>query len=115
MNDDLPPDLPRLRILETWHTVQLGRIRIAITAAEQQEAQQQRDAANRAARQPAAPAWFVGRGHDAQRSPVQVHEGGCRMGGKHTKAATREQALRLLADGVEPCPHCRPDTALGLL
>ncbi|WP_327722746.1 DUF6233 domain-containing protein [Streptomyces sp. NBC_00490] len=23
--------------------------------------------------------------------------------------------MRALADGVDPCPHCRPDTDLGIL
>ncbi|MFF1298421.1 MULTISPECIES: DUF6233 domain-containing protein [unclassified Streptomyces] len=26
-----------------------------------------------------------------------------------------EQAVRALADGVDPCPHCWPDTDLGML
>ncbi|MGW6738081.1 DUF6233 domain-containing protein [Streptomyces sp. NPDC055013] len=28
---------------------------------------------------------------------------------------TREQTLRALADRVDPCPHCRPDTVLGFV
>ncbi|MEU9053763.1 DUF6233 domain-containing protein [Streptomyces sp. NPDC048384] len=27
----------------------------------------------------------------------------------------REQALRAPADRVDPCRHCRPDTALGFV
>jgi hypothetical protein len=37
------------------------------------------------------------------------------MAGKRSKGAAREQAVRALADGVGPCPHCRPDTDLGIL
>jgi hypothetical protein len=37
------------------------------------------------------------------------------MAGKRSKGVTREQALRALADRVDPCPHCRPDTALGFV
>ncbi|MGW2228266.1 DUF6233 domain-containing protein [Streptomyces formicae] len=28
---------------------------------------------------------------------------------------TREQARQALYEQVEACPHCRPDTALGVL
>ncbi|WP_374205388.1 DUF6233 domain-containing protein [Streptomyces sp. SP2-10] len=28
-------------------------------------------------------------------------------------AASTRTALRTLAEGVPPCPHCRPDQALG--
>ncbi|WP_327722800.1 DUF6233 domain-containing protein (plasmid) [Streptomyces sp. NBC_00490] len=31
------------------------------------------------------------------------------------KGTAREQAVRALTDGVDPCPHCRPDTDLGIL
>ncbi|MBZ9642323.1 DUF6233 domain-containing protein [Streptomyces sp. PSKA30] len=29
--------------------------------------------------------------------------------------ATRQEAMRALADSVPACTHCRPDTALGIL
>lgn len=34
MDDDLPPDLPRLRILETWPVLSLGRVREQIAVLE---------------------------------------------------------------------------------
>ncbi|MGW0536242.1 DUF6233 domain-containing protein [Streptomyces sp. NPDC003032] len=37
------------------------------------------------------------------------------MAGARSKGVGRGQALRALADRVGPCPHCRPDTALGML
>jgi hypothetical protein len=37
------------------------------------------------------------------------------MAGKRSKGAARDQALRAITEGVTPCPHCRPDTELGLL
>ncbi len=41
MDDGLPPDLPRLRTLETWAAHYLTRIRTRIAAVERQQAQQQ--------------------------------------------------------------------------
>ena len=49
---DLPPDLLRLRALETWHAMWLDRIRAAIAQAEAVEAQAARDAARAASTQP---------------------------------------------------------------
>ncbi|MFJ9830825.1 DUF6233 domain-containing protein [Streptomyces sp. NPDC101169] len=46
-----------------------------------------------------------------------VHVGGCwaaRKSGR-CRPATREQAVDALRQQVPACPHCRPDTALGLL
>jgi hypothetical protein len=37
------------------------------------------------------------------------------MAGKRSKGVQRDQALRALADGVDACPHCRPDSELGYL
>ncbi|MCX4547188.1 DUF6233 domain-containing protein [Streptomyces sp. NBC_01565] len=43
---------------------------------------------------------------------LRVHQGDCTMApGKPTGV---EQVRRLLADGVEPCPYCNPDNALGI-
>ncbi|MER8002956.1 DUF6233 domain-containing protein [Streptomyces sp. NPDC095613] len=112
---DLPPDLPRLRTLETWHATWLRRIREAIAAVEEREAEARRAAVERELRRPPVPEWIVSRGIDARREPVQVHQGGCHMAGKHIKPITRDEALHLLAAGVEACSHCRPDTELGVL
>ncbi|MFF3652731.1 DUF6233 domain-containing protein [Streptomyces sp. NPDC002181] len=49
------------------------------------------------------------------RLPVRVHAGGCWDSSKRCVPATAEQARRLLAEGVSACPHCRPDSALGML
>jgi len=38
------------------------------------------------------------------------------MIGKRWRDISRNEALRALTDGgVDACPHCRPDTALGVL
>ncbi|MER5916319.1 DUF6233 domain-containing protein [Streptomyces sp. NPDC001982] len=47
--------------------------------------------------------------------PVYVHVGGCWNAGKRSKGVGRGTALRSLAEGVMACPHCRPDTALGVV
>ncbi|MFC7266736.1 hypothetical protein [Streptomyces lutosisoli] len=55
---DLPPDLPRLRTLETWLAHTLDRVRKQIVAAEQREAERQRGIDAR----PPAPDWLMEQG-----------------------------------------------------
>jgi hypothetical protein len=107
---DLPPDLPRLRTLETWLELSLARVRQQIVAAEQQ-------AAAEAARRPPAPPpdWLLEHGIGAGRHPVRVHVGDCWDTRNRCHPADRDAARRALADGVEACTHCRPDTELGVL
>ncbi|MGY1579125.1 DUF6233 domain-containing protein [Streptomyces sp. MN13] len=108
---DLPPDLPRLRTLETWLALALNEVRQAIAAAERREAERQRGLAAR----PPAPDWLIEQSLSRDVAPVYVHVGGCHMAGKRSKGVGRDQALRALGDGVDACPHCRPDTELGVL
>ncbi|MET9969049.1 DUF6233 domain-containing protein [Streptomyces sp. NPDC006356] len=54
-------------------------------------------------------------GRDRTVPPVYVHVGDCHMAGKRSRHVTRGQALRALADRVDPCPHCNPDNALGFV
>jgi hypothetical protein len=42
--------------------------------------------------------------------PMYVYVGGCHMAGKRLNGVLRAEALRALADRVDPCPHCRPDS-----
>ena len=58
--------------------------------------------------------WLIEHGLTG-RSPAYVHVGGCWSGGRRSRGVPRDEALRALAQGVEPCPQCRPDTELGLL
>ncbi|MFF9123187.1 DUF6233 domain-containing protein [Streptomyces sp. NPDC014889] len=109
--NDLPPDLPRLRTLETWLAYSLKRVRQQIAAAERQEAERQRGAEAR----PPTPDWILERGLNRDSPPVAVHLGGCHMAGKRWHGVDRATALRALADGVEACGHCRPDAELGYL
>lgn len=108
---DLPPDLPRLRTLETWLALTLDQVRQAIAAAERREAERQRGEAAR----PAPPDWLLELGLNRDAPPVQVHVGECWNAGKRGRGVSRDEALRALAGGVKACTACRPDTALGYL
>ncbi|MFI2370516.1 DUF6233 domain-containing protein [Streptomyces sp. NPDC018833] len=108
---DLPPDLPRLRTLETWLVMTLQRVRERITAVEQHESERQRGATHR----PRPPDWALEMGIGRDHLPVYVHVGGCHMTGGRSTGVPRQTAVRALTEGVEACPHCRPDTELGVL
>ncbi|MEU4181020.1 DUF6233 domain-containing protein [Streptomyces sp. NPDC026589] len=116
---DLPPDLDRLRTLETWLVLSLERVREQIAAVER-PAQPQRarwpSAAARCAgphRTP-MPDWgisSVGIG----RPVVEVHRGDCFTGGEMMQPISAERARAELADGVQACGVCRPDNVLSRL
>jgi hypothetical protein len=63
---------------------------------------------------PADPGFVVSHGIGQDRRPFEVHVGDCRMA-KRTRPVSSEQARQALADGVEACQLCRPDTDLGVL
>ncbi|MFE0132417.1 DUF6233 domain-containing protein [Streptomyces sp. NPDC059037] len=46
---------------------------------------------------------------------MYVHVGGCHMAGKRSRGVTQDEARRALYEHVDACPHCRPDTELGVL
>jgi hypothetical protein len=108
---DLPPDLPRLRTLETWLQLTLDEVRRAIAAAETRDQERQRGIEAR----PPAPDWLIELGLNRDAPPVQLHMGDCWNAGKRHKGIGREEALRALADGVKACGACRPDSELGFL
>jgi hypothetical protein len=108
---DLPPDLPRLRTLETWLSLTLAQVRQAIAAAEQREAERQRGEEHR----PPLPDWLLEMGLNRDAPPVYLHTGGCWNAGKRSRGISRDEALRRLADGIPACIHCRPDSELGFL
>ncbi|MFF7411697.1 DUF6233 domain-containing protein [Streptomyces lydicus] len=107
--NDLPPDLPRLRTLETWLQLTLEQVRQAIVVAQQREAQQQR------AVPPPPPDWVLQLSIGGEGQPIAVHVGGCRSAGKRARPISRDQAMRAVTEGLEPCVLCRPDTELGIL
>jgi hypothetical protein len=63
---------------------------------------------------PPAPDWLIEQGLSG-RAPVYVHAGGCWSAKRRCRGVERDQAVHALADGVDACPHCRPDTELGIL
>ena len=108
---DLPPDLPRLRTLETWLAFTLDRVRQEIAEAERRERERQQGEQAR----PPAPDWLLELGLNRDAPAVYVHEGGCWNAAKRSRGVSRDAALRALAEGVAACPHCRPDAELGYL
>ncbi|WP_307839562.1 DUF6233 domain-containing protein [Streptomyces sp. MBT49] len=46
---------------------------------------------------------------------MQVHAGDCYAAGRRHRAVDRDEARRLLADGLRACTHCRPDTRLNVI
>ncbi|MET9952401.1 DUF6233 domain-containing protein [Streptomyces sp. NPDC006339] len=108
----LPPDLPRLRTLETWLTYVLADVRARIAKIEQQEAAA---APIRARREP--PEWVLSYLRQGGRPvPDSVHRGDCHMASGHTQPLTRKQALDALTDGrVHACAICRAGPDLGVL
>lgn len=107
----LPPDLHRLRTLETWLAYTLDEVRAAITAAEQREQERQRGIERR----PPPPDWLIELGLNRDSPPVQVHVGGCWNTGKRVRGISQAEAHQALADGVKACGACRPDSELGFL
>ncbi|WP_069883575.1 DUF6233 domain-containing protein [Streptomyces luteocolor] len=99
-----------LRFLERVQLRDLARTRQWIAAEEQREAERIRGERNR----PPAPDWLIEQGL-AGRDPVYVHAGGCHMAGKRSRGVTQDQACLALHEGVNACPHCHPDTPLGML
>lgn len=108
--NDLPPDLPRLRTLETWLAMTLDRVRAQIAAIETREAEKRYGEQHR----PPTPDWTVELGIGQGAPPSEVHVGGCYAAGKRQRPIDRDQARALLADGVRACTHCRPDSELGM-
>ncbi len=86
-------------------------MRQAITAAERREQERQRGIDAR----PPTPDWLLEGGLNRDAPPVYVHAGDCHMAGKRAKGVPRDVALRALTQGVDACPHCRPDSELGFL
>ncbi|MFD8710914.1 DUF6233 domain-containing protein [Streptomyces anulatus] len=110
---DLPPDLDRLRTLETWLALSLDRVREQITAVEHQGQPQHPPAPLPPAvpQGPPPPAWGIGDAGIGIPAP-EVHRGDCWARGKNLRPISAERARAELAEGVQPCEVCRPDTVL---
>jgi hypothetical protein len=109
--DDLPSDLDRLRTLRVWHALWLRRIDAKIARLERRKAEEEHGRRTR----PRPPEWVVEVGIGAGKPPVQVHAGHCHMIGSRRRPVSRDEARRLLADGLGACTHCQPDTELHII
>ncbi|MFM9633185.1 DUF6233 domain-containing protein [Streptomyces galilaeus] len=89
----------------------LVRIDAKIAALQQRQAESERGRRDR----PPPPEWVVELGIGTGRPPLQVHAGDCYMAGKRRRAVGRDEARRLLADGLRACTHCRPDAQLDII
>ncbi|MFB8244900.1 DUF6233 domain-containing protein [Streptomyces sp. NPDC055952] len=114
MNEEPPSRLELLRfarrVVVRQAKAALAQIDRWIAVEETREAERRQGLEAR----PPAPEWLLERGlsgHD----PVYVHVGDCWNAGKRSRGLERDEARRALADGVKPCPQCRPDSALGFL
>ncbi|MFJ9195450.1 DUF6233 domain-containing protein [Streptomyces globisporus] len=121
MDDDLPPDLPRLRTLETWAATYLTRIRARISAVERHQQAQPQQAPVPTAK-PAPPAAGPGRARTPDwglteagigAPTTEVHRGDCWARGRSLVPVSAERARAELADGAQPCAVCRPDRVLN--
>ncbi|MET7538248.1 DUF6233 domain-containing protein [Streptomyces sp. NPDC005507] len=110
MNDILTSRLDMLHFARRIAVQQVEQIDRWIAAEERRETGQAREAAPR----PPAPDWLIEMGLGG-RDPVYVHIGGCHMAGKRSRGVDRDQALRAVTEGIDACPHCRPDTELRVL
>ncbi|MEU1661877.1 DUF6233 domain-containing protein [Streptomyces griseofuscus] len=108
MFDDLPPDLDRLRTLRTWHQMWLHRIDRKIALLTQRQTEPHRPRAR-----PRTPEWTAEPGTGPDRSPAYIHHGACVLAGARGRPIGRDEARRLLADGVAACRRCRPDNRLA--
>ncbi|MFJ4777833.1 DUF6233 domain-containing protein [Streptomyces sp. NPDC088762] len=70
-----------------------------------------------AARRPAPPPpeWLIEYGIGAGRPTARGSSAAAGDTRSRCKPATTDLARRPVADGVQACPACRPDTALGVL
>ncbi|MFE6727746.1 DUF6233 domain-containing protein [Streptomyces californicus] len=118
---DLPPDLERLRVLETWLLLSLDRVREQIAAVER-EARQHRAPAPPAGPPPAGlppagspgpptPAWGIADAGIGIPAP-EVHRGDCWARSAALRPVSAEEARTALAEGVQACEVCRPDRVL---
>jgi hypothetical protein len=110
VSDIQPSRLDLLRFLERVQVGDLTRTRDWIDAEERRLAVE-----TTRLPPPPPPDWLIEQGIGAGRRPVRVHVGGCWDANKRCHPAAGDEARWALANGVEACPHCRPDNALGVL
>ncbi|WP_030800035.1 DUF6233 domain-containing protein [Streptomyces sp. NRRL F-3273] len=113
---DLPPDLERLRVLETWLLLSLDRVREQIAAVERETCPHRAPAPPAGPRPagppgPPTPAWGIADAGLGIPAP-EVHRGDCWARGATLRPVSAEEARTALAEGVQACEVCRPDRVL---
>ncbi|WP_449352103.1 DUF6233 domain-containing protein [Streptomyces shaanxiensis] len=97
--------------MRVWHALWLDRIDRKIARLERRKAEEEHGRKRR----PPTPEWVVEVGIGTRRPPVQVHAGTCHMIGSRRRPISRDEARRLLAEGLRACTHCQPDTQLHII
>ncbi|MFI8942777.1 DUF6233 domain-containing protein [Streptomyces syringium] len=100
--NDLPPDLPRLRTVETYLDMQLQRVRAAIAEHEQ-----------RTKAEPAtSETWILQHIPGAKDRPLNwLHRSSCHLA-KGARLSRREAEIALAEPTVRPCGACKADAGL---
>ncbi|MET8765497.1 DUF6233 domain-containing protein [Streptomyces sp. NPDC004658] len=100
------------RVVEQQAVRQLALIDRWIADEERREAERRQGGQRR----PPAPQWLIQYGLNRMNIDM-VHDGDCWAAKKsgRCRPVVREQAIEALRQQVPACPHCRPDTALGLI
>ncbi|MFI5977755.1 DUF6233 domain-containing protein [Streptomyces sp. NPDC051452] len=100
------------RVIEQQATATPAQLDGWIAAEERREAERRQGELMR----PTPPNWLIQYGPNRTNIDA-VHTGDCWAAATsgRCRPPTRQQALDALRQQVPPCPHCRPDTALGVL
>ncbi|RST19656.1 hypothetical protein E2C00_00140 [Streptomyces sp. WAC05374] len=113
MSDPLPPPYPpddeRLADIETYLTVRLMYVRQARAAEARRREIQQRTAP------PPPPPYLIQRGLDGHPHTGGRPPGHVRTRGTGAAGVSEQAARRALADRIDACAVCRPDTELGVI
>ncbi|MFH8610977.1 DUF6233 domain-containing protein [Streptomyces sp. NPDC018029] len=110
----MPEEIRRLEVLRFLERVQLrdlARTRQWIADEERREAERARGKQAR----PPTPDWSVELGIGQGSPSIEVHRGDCYAAGKRRRPVTRDEARRLLADGIRACTHCEIAVELRML
>ncbi|WP_406102717.1 DUF6233 domain-containing protein [Streptomyces canus] len=95
--------------MRVWHALWLNRIDAKITLLERRKTEEEHGRRTR----PQTPEWLVEVG--TGKPPVQVHADTCHMIGSRHRPVSRDEARRLLTEGLHACTHCQPDTQLHII
>ncbi|MEU5825874.1 DUF6233 domain-containing protein [Streptomyces sp. NPDC047803] len=61
------------------------------------------------------PDWIVELGIGQGAPPMEVHAGSCHAAGRRRRTIDRDEARRMLTEGLRSRMHCNPDRELRIL